>query len=149
VYSISVHVESRAAPDRVWALLADTASWADWAPFDEAELESEGGDEREGVGAVRRFRSGRRTTRERVVAFVAPERFAYELISGVPVSDYGAEVTLEPSEGGGTSISWESQFRGKFPVPGALVRRSLEGFIRETAEGLARAAEAQRADQPG
>jgi uncharacterized protein YndB with AHSA1/START domain len=138
--AISVEARSNAAPDRVWELLADTASWARWAPFDEAGLESKGSPEREGVGAVRRFRHGRRVTRERVVAFEPPRRFRYELVSGLPIRDYRADVTLAADDGG-TLISWESRFRGKFPVPAALVKPTLERFVRDTAEGLARAAE--------
>ena len=138
--AISVQARSNAAPDRVWEPLADTASWADWAPFDEAELESAGSPEPQGVGAVRRFRHGRRETRERVVAFEPPRHFAYELLSGLPIRDYRADVTLEPADGG-TTIRWESRFRGKFPVPAALVKPALERFVRRTAEGVARAAE--------
>jgi uncharacterized protein YndB with AHSA1/START domain len=138
---IRVEARSRAAPERIWSLLADTASWADWAPFDDAALERPGESEPEGVGALRRFRRGRRTTGERVVVFEPPRRFAYELVSGVPVSDYRAEVTLEPTDAGGTRITWESRFRGRFPVPAALVKPALARFIGETAEGLASAGE--------
>jgi uncharacterized protein YndB with AHSA1/START domain len=138
--AISVEARSNAAPDRVWELLADAASWARWAPFDEAELESEGAPKPEGIGALRRFRHGRRVTRERVVTFEPPSRFSYELVSGLPIRDYRADVTLA-ADNGGTLISWESRFRGKFPVPAALVKPTLERFVRDTAEGLARAAE--------
>jgi hypothetical protein len=138
--SISAEARSSAPLGKVWALLADTASWARWAPFDEAELESEGLPEREGVGAVRRFRRRSRVTRELVVAFEPPRHFGYELLSGLPIRDYRADVTLT-NDDGGTAIRWESSFRGKFPVPGALVKPALRGFIQETAESLARAAE--------
>ncbi len=139
---ISVEARSNATPDLVWALLATTYSWVSWSAFDAAELEQEGESEPEGVGAIRRFRTGSRTTRERVVAYDPPERFSYELLSGLPIRDYRAEVTLRSSDEGGTVIGWESSFRGKFPVPGALVKGRLERFVRETAEALARAAEA-------
>jgi hypothetical protein len=36
---IDVHARSHAPPDRVWSLLADTRSWADWAPLDEITVE--------------------------------------------------------------------------------------------------------------
>jgi uncharacterized protein YndB with AHSA1/START domain len=139
--AISVETRSAADRERVWALLADTSSWACWAAFDEAGLEQEGTPESEGVGAIRRFRTGRRITRERVVVFEPPERFAYELLSGIPIRDYRAEVTLRPAEDGGTIIAWNSSFRGPFPIPAGLVKPKLEGFIRQTAEALARAAE--------
>jgi uncharacterized protein YndB with AHSA1/START domain len=137
---ISVQVHSRAQPERVWSLLADTGSWSRWGPFDEATLERAGSRQPEGVGAVRRFRTGRRITRERVVAYEPPRHFAYELVSGLPLSNYRADVTLSAAEGGGTLITWESTFRGRFPVPAWAARRSLEAFIRRTAAALAGAA---------
>ena len=60
-----------------------------------------------------------------------------ENVSGIPIRDYRAEVTLTP-DGEGTAIRWQSQFRAKIPGTGRLARRRLEQFIEETAEGLAR-----------
>jgi hypothetical protein len=65
----------------------------------------------------------------------------YEFVSGLPIRDYRAEVTLSPAADGGTAIRWRSSFRAKLPVTGWLVRRRLTQFIAETAEGLAREAE--------
>lgn len=132
---IDVTARSGASPERVWALLADARSWSRWAPFDDATVE-----EGEGAGELRRFRRGRRTTRERVTAFEPPRRFGYELVSGIPIRDYRAEVTLAPV-GEGTEIRWRSSFRPKLPGTGALARRQLQRFIAQTAEGLAREAE--------
>jgi uncharacterized protein YndB with AHSA1/START domain len=136
VQEIDVNSRSSAPPERVWALLADARSWPRWAPFDEAAVE-----EGEGLGELRRFQTGRRTTRERVIGFDPPRRFQYELVSGIPIRDYRAEVTLTP-DGDGTAIRWHSHFRAKIPGTGGLVRRQLERFIERTAQGLAREAEA-------
>jgi uncharacterized protein YndB with AHSA1/START domain len=136
VQEIDVNSRSAAPPERVWALLADARSWPRWAPFDEAAVE-----EGEGLGELRRFQTGRRTTRERVIGFDPPRRFQYELVSGIPIRDYRAEVTLTP-DGDGTAIRWHSHFRAKIPGTGGLVRRRLERFIERTAQGLAREAEA-------
>jgi uncharacterized protein YndB with AHSA1/START domain len=135
VQEIDVKARSSAPPERVWALLADARSWSRWAPFDEASVE-----EGEGLGELRRFRTGRRTTRERVTGFDQPQRFEYELVSGIPIRDYRAEVTLTP-DSGGTAIRWHSRFRPKIPGTGGLARRQLERFIERTAQGLAREAE--------
>ena len=53
---IDVRAQAHASPQQVWTVLADTASWADWAPFDEVAVEQ--GHE---VGEVRRLRSGRQS----------------------------------------------------------------------------------------
>jgi len=139
VLEIDVEASSSAASERVWALLADVGSWPTWAPFDDAQVESG-----QGVGEIRRFRSGRVTSRERVVALEPPRRFAYEFLSGLPIRDYQAEVTLAPTAEAGTAIRWRSSFRAKIPGTGWVLRRNLTKFIAKTAEGLAREAE-QRA----
>jgi len=65
VQTFSVEVPTEAGRERVWELLARTETWADWGLFDESALEQPGVSEPEGVGAVRRFRTGKRITRER------------------------------------------------------------------------------------
>ena len=136
VPEIDVKAHTKAPAERVFALLADAPSWSRWAPFDEAVVEQ--GD---GVGEVRRFRTGRVTSRERVTVLERPRRFGYELLSGLPIRDYRAEVTLTPDPGGGTQIRWHSKFAAMVPGTGWIMRRRLGRFIAETAAGLARAAE--------
>jgi uncharacterized protein YndB with AHSA1/START domain len=133
---VDVEAHSAAPPERVWALLADARSWTRWAGFEEAHVE-----EGEGVGEVRRYRRGRVTGRERVTALEFPRRFAYEFLSGLPVRDYRAEVTLTPPSDTGTHIRWRSRFAAKIPGTGWLLRRRLRRFLAEPAEGLAREAE--------
>jgi hypothetical protein len=36
---IDVRAQAHASPQQVWTVLTDTASWADWAPFDEVAVE--------------------------------------------------------------------------------------------------------------
>ena len=132
---IDVSARSSASPEAVFALLADVSTWPRWAPFDASAVE-----EGDGVGELRRFQRGRRTTRERVTALEPPRRLEYELVSGIPIRDYRAEVTLTPAAGG-TEIRWHSRFNAKIPGTGGLARRGLQRFIEQTAEGLAREAE--------
>lgn len=133
---VDVEARSAAPPERVWPLLADARSWTRWAGFEEAHVERG-----EGVGEVRRYRRGRVTGRDRVTAFEPPRLFAYEFLSGLPVRDYRAEVTLTPASDAGTHIRWRSRFAPKIPGTGWLLRRRLRGFLAELAEGLAREAE--------
>jgi uncharacterized protein YndB with AHSA1/START domain len=128
---------SSAPPERVWALLADVSTWPQWADFEEAKVESGSG-----LGELRAFRRGRTRTRERVTVFEPSQRLGYDLVSGIPIRDYHADVTLTP-ENGGTHIRWHSTFSAKVPGTGWLIRRSLQRFVADTAERLARAAEQQ------
>jgi hypothetical protein len=125
-----------ADPATVYALLRDGAGWPRWSPIDEFELERMGDTEPEGVGAVRRLRSGRVTGRDTIVELVPDRRFSYTNASSLPVRDYRADVDLEPVAGG-TEIRWVAAFDPKFPGTGPLVRRALEGFIAKLTEGLA------------
>lgn len=148
-----IHVEtaSAAPPEAVFDLLADHAGWASWSSFVASEVEAPApGDEPGGVGAVRRLRArGRRTwTRERVVGFERPHRFAYALLSGLPLDDYVSEVTLE-RRGGGTAITWRSTFRPRRPGTGWLYRSILRRFIARTAGELAAAASERSLDADG
>lgn len=138
---VHTEIDVDAPPATVFALLADTAGWTSWGTHDEAELvEPAPGDQPEGVGAVRRFRLGRTTSVERVVAFEPDRRLAYDLVSGIPIRGYHAEVTLTERPGGGTHLVWHSEFRGRMGN-GWIVRRVLQRFIDDTAARMATAAE--------
>jgi len=122
--------------------LRNGASWPEFSPLGSFELEREGDSEREGVGAVRRFRTGRIRTRERIVEIVPDRRLSYVLESGMAIRDYRADVDLTPLADGGTEIRWHSSFRAKFPATGWIYRRALTRFVTELVHGLAaRAAE--------
>jgi hypothetical protein len=146
---IDITTATTAAPAAVYALLADGASWPGWAPIDSFELERAGADEREGIGAVRVFRSGRIEGRDTIVERVADRRFGYIHASSLPIEDYRASVDLEP-DGAGTRIRWHASFRPTVPGTGALLRLALARFLRRCAEGLAeQAADARGTGQRG
>jgi hypothetical protein len=137
-HHIEAHATSTAVPAAVWALLSDVTTWSAWAPFDASELVEPGAPDPNGVGAQRRFRRGRRTTVERVVAFDPPGHFAYALVSGLRgVRDYRADVTLTPSATGGTDIVWRSSFASSAPGAGWMTKKVLEVFIGRVATALA------------
>ena len=139
---INVSAHSNAAIDQVWALLADISTWTDWGRWNEAGIEKPGTGDPEGVGAIRRLRYGRRTVnRELVVTMEPPRQLSYELLSGLPIRDYHADVTLTAAPDGGTDITWRSQFEGRRPGQGAFYRMVLSRFIADCAQRLARAAE--------
>jgi hypothetical protein len=147
---IDVRAHTTAHPDTVYALLRDGASWPSWSPIGSFELERRAdGDDPEGLGAIRVFRSRWRgskvTSREQVVEVVPGRRFSYTLLSGLPLRDYRADVDLEPTEDG-TTIHWRSSFLPKVLGTGWLYRRILTEFIEACASGLAAHAARRRPD---
>lgn len=133
---IEQHAVTTADPAIVYALLREGASWPAWTPIESSEIERPGADEPEGVGAVRRFRSGRVTGHDEIVELVPNRRFAYAHTSNLPVRNYRGEVDLEPTAAG-TAIRWVSTFDPKIPGTGGLMRRGLARFIAQCTNGLA------------
>jgi hypothetical protein len=78
---------------------------------------------------------------EEVTEFDPPSRLGYKLLSGLPLRDYNASITLTDAPSGGTDITWRSQFEGKFPLVGPVFRRALQRFMEDAAQRLAREAE--------
>lgn len=134
--NIDVRVPAAAPPDVIYRLLRDGATWPTWSPLGSFELESEGTSEPEGIGAIRIFRTGRTASRERIVELIPDRRLSYELVSGLAIRDYHADVDLEP-DGTGTTIHWHSSFVAKVPGTGWLYQRVLGRFIQRCAAGLA------------
>ncbi|HWO60124.1 MAG TPA: SRPBCC family protein [Umezawaea sp.] len=140
VQRVDATARTTARPERVYALVRDGASWPGWSPLDSFELEREGTTEREGVGAVRVFRTKRFpkpvVSREEIVELVPNRRLGYVLLSGLAVRDYRASVDLEP-DGDGTRIRWHSSFRPVVPGTGPLYRRALQRIMERCVRGLA------------
>jgi len=137
--TVDVRARSAAVPDAVYALLVDGASWPAWSGHDSFELAEPGEAGGESLGAVRVFRRGRVTSRERLVELVPGRRLGYVVLSGLPLVGYRADVDLEP-DGGGTAIRWHSSFEPKVPGTGWLFAWFLRVFIQRAADGLARRA---------
>lgn len=133
-----------ADPATVYALLADGTTWPTWSGIGSFVLREPGHGEPEGLGALREFRTGRTTSVERVVATDPGARFSYNLVKGLPLRDYRADVELTPTDGG-TSIRWHSTFFPGRPGTGRLYRFALGRFIRATVRGLAAHAATMRA----
>jgi hypothetical protein len=146
-YHVAATTVAAAPIDVVWTRVADIATWSQWGQWDETTRVRDGAPEPDGVGARRRFRRGRRVHTEEVVGFEPPHRLAYELLEGLPVLGYHAEVTLEPV-GGGTRIRWEADFDGANPIGGWATYQVLKRFYPATTRALARAAEADASARP-
>ena len=136
--SYEVSARSSAAPERVFALLADGAGWSAWAGpmIVRSWWEREGEPAPGGVGAIRRLGLGALSSREEIVGYDAPHHLAYTWLTGFPVRDYRADVRLEP-DGTGTRIVWSGSFTPAFPGGGPVMRRfflaTVGGFTRRLA----------------
>ena len=131
-------VVTAAPPERVWEVLLDHEHMSGWSPFKSSEIVSPGSGGGQ-VGTVRKLSGGPGGLRltETIVAAEQPYRLEYKA-EGAPLQwRYHGFVTLEPTAGGGTTITWEAQFRS--PVPGSGMITSAT--LRSLAKGLAGAAE--------
>jgi hypothetical protein len=127
---------SPADPATIYQLLIDGSTWPQWSGIESFELEEPGDGEPAGLHEVRVFHTGRTTSVERVVELVPGRRLSYELLDGLPLQDYRADVDLTPCEGG-TTIRWRSTFFPKRFGTGWFYRLVLARFIRGCVKGLA------------
>jgi len=145
-YVVVAKSVSSAAPLAVFDVLADIATWKDWGPYARTYLESEGEPEPDGLGAVRVYYTWPFNSREQITVFEPPHRFGYRILSGFPVRDYNALVTLEPLADHGTKITWRSEFDGKPRGTGWLMRLALRPYIAFLARKTGKVAAARVAE---
>lgn len=143
--TFTVRASSTAAPQDVYRLLEDGATWPQWSPIGSFALESEGPDGGESVGAIRVFTTASVHSREEILDLRPGELLSYSALSGLPIRAHRADVELTPSDGG-TAIAWREHFEPKVPGSGWLLRRFLRRFVQRCADGLA--AHAARAASP-
>ena len=120
----------------VWAKLADLEGWHEWGPWTKTTRD---GDIRTMVSERTRLTGKPYVMTERVTTLEAEERLEYELLSGLPIKNYTAEVTLADAPGGGTDIRWASSFKSPWPFFGGLWRGAMLKVIRDVSEQLAKA----------
>lgn len=137
---VSAEAETRASPARVFALLKDGSTWPQWSMFDAYELERPGREDPLGVGSIRVFMTKVSRAREEVVELEPDRRLSYVLLSGLPFTDYRADVDLEPRPDGGTRIRWRSRFGAKQAGTGWFWAWFMTRTLRSVAEQLARGA---------
>jgi len=133
---VAARAHCSAPPSEVWPLVGEAHRWKEWSFLTQSDLVSPGVPHPEGVGAVRRFTRWGMGSKEQVAVWDPPHHLRYTILSGFPVRDYVADVTLTPDEGG-TLITWSSTFDAKIPGTGrlmvAVLRRMINGFASSVA----------------
>src|ERR1700688_2527 len=121
-----LHVEAegldRAAPESVWALIADANTYSQWGPWSASGYERPGDESEHGVGAVRWFRYRRTTSVARVLEIEEGRDAVYTVVRGMPVRNYRAEVSVMPTPVG-TRIRWAAAW--DTTLVGRIVRHKL------------------------
>ena len=131
---VSASARSRSAPAELYAVLLDTERWPEWSTVTGAAVERPGGPD--GLGLIRRLRTGPILVREEVVEAEADRRQVYVQLSGLPIDDYRAEVRLDPA-GDGAVVTWSASFRPRRRRTAwfwrAFMQLAMSGFAKRLA----------------
>ena len=131
--------------DVVWDVLTDHAGYADWTPVPHARLVTPGGDDPNGVGAVRFLGVGPVGAQEQVLVSEPRAHLGYTVVSGLPVRDYRADARL--TDGGGwTQLEYTGSFRAVVPGTGPVLALGVRQVLATLVSSLAREAERRVAD---
>ena len=104
-------------------------------------LEREGEPAPNGVGSIRVLSAIGPPLREETIAYEAPRRFSYTLLSGLPVRDHVGTVELSPS-GDGTRVVYAVRTHPTLPLVGGAVVAAVKVGVKQLLGGVV--AEAER-----
>jgi polyketide cyclase/dehydrase/lipid transport protein len=82
--------------------------------------------------------------REEVIAYEAPKRFSYTVLSGLPVRDHVGTVELTP-DAGGTKMVYVVRTQPTLPVVGPVVVAAIKQAIKGLIGGVAKESERRAA----
>ncbi len=134
-----------APPETVFAVLTDHRRYAEITPLRKAELERQGDEAADGVGAIRVLSALGPPLREEVVAYEPSTRFSYKLLSGLPVRDHLGTVELTPSPSG-TEVVYAVRTTPTIPLVGAAVVAAVKIGVRQLLGGVAKESERRAAN---
>jgi uncharacterized protein YndB with AHSA1/START domain len=144
VASFTFTREIAASPETVFEVLTDHRRYNELTPLRKAVLEREGEPAPNGVGAIRKLSAVGPALREEVLAYEAPSRFSYTLLSGLPVRDHVGTVELK-GEGGRTSMVYAVKTQPTIPVVGVVVVAAIKQGIKGLIDGVAKESERRAA----
>ena len=138
--SFTLTREIAAPPETVFGVLTDHRRYSELTPLRKSELEREGVPAPNGVGAVRRLTAVGPPMREEVIAYEAPSRFSYTVLSGLPVRDHVGTVELA-ADGNGTKMVYAVRTQPTVPVVGGVVVAVVKQAIKGLIDGVAKESE--------
>ena len=111
----------------VFEVLTDHRGYTRFSPVvRRVVLEQEGDPAPNGVGAIRRFPVIGPPVREQVTEYIVPTRFAYRILSGVPVLEHTGVVDLV-EHAGATLMTYRVETTPRLP---GLLGSGLTSFLR-------------------
>lgn len=123
MHTIHVQRQTKADALRLFALLADPATYRQFPGVRSAELLQPGTTERHGVGALRRIIVGTFRFDEKITHHEPGTRLDYLIVDSSPRIDHqGGTIQFTPTAQG-TAVEWTSTFRVPVPVLGHLTAR--------------------------
>jgi len=146
VASFTLTREISAPPETVFEVLTDHRRYSELTPLRRSELEREG-EPPNGVGAIRRLTAVGPPMREEVIAYEAPSRFSYTVLSGLPVRDHVGTVELS-AEGSGTRMVYAVRTQPTIPLAGGVVVAAIKQAIKGLIDGVAAESERRASSTP-
>jgi hypothetical protein len=134
--SLVVERTMDASPECVWRVAGDFTRTLD--PKRPFTTEAPGDKANNGVGCIRRVKSGVITVREQLTAAEPPGSLSYVMLSGVPVKHFHATMEFT-SEGNKTLVRWSASFTPKLPLTGRLIKRLIIKSYNDLLDGIEKA----------
>jgi uncharacterized protein YndB with AHSA1/START domain len=140
--SFTLNSVVRAPVETVFDVLTDHRGYTAFTPLRAVKLEQEGVPAPNGVGAIRALHAIGPPIREQVTEYERPTRFAYTMLSGMPVRDYVGTVELS-ADGDATRMAYHVQMFPKLlpPFLHPPVTAVVRLVIGQMASGVAKRAE--------
>ncbi|WP_437734346.1 SRPBCC family protein [Sorangium sp. So ce1335] len=119
---VHVNVYIHAPVDRVFDAVADHEGFLRAGSTTQTRVIRPGLTERNGLGAVREVRVGRRIRYvEEITAFERPSSFEYRILESTPsLRHVGSRLRFTP-RGDGTEVDWTSRFEIPLPLVGSFL----------------------------
>jgi uncharacterized protein YndB with AHSA1/START domain len=135
-----------AAPvETVFEVLTDHRGYSKITPLRKSVLEREGEPAPNGVGSIRVLSAVGPPLREETIAYEAPSRFSYKLLSGAPLRDHVGTVELTPQDGG-TRFVYAVRTTPTLPLVGRVAVAVAKLGVKQLFDGIAKESERRAAN---